>query len=92
VEAQVFVWRGVIGESRGVEWELGDAILEVYEGGDAEMDVVDCWGGVEDVGSGGESEGEWDLGDLTLDGKSDWAGAVVWHRQGREIDVRKVDW
>jgi hypothetical protein len=92
VEAQVFVWRGSKGELGTVRWELGDAISGVYEGGHVEMNVVDYWGGVEDVGSGGEDEGEWEVGDLTLDGKSEWAGAVVWCGSWRQIDMERVEW
>jgi len=91
VEAQVFVWReGARVESGKVGWELGEAISGAYEVDDGEMEVVDCWGGVND--GVGEDEGEWEVGDLTLDGKSEWAGAVVWGRSGREVDVKDVEW
>lgn len=91
VEAQVFVWRAVKGEeSCGVKWELGAAISGAYEGGDGEIEVVEVWGGGEDAV--GESEGEWEVGDLRLDGKSEWAGAVVWCGIGREVDVRRIEW
>ena len=65
---RVFVSRGGIVESGMVEWELGKAISGAYEvDDDGEMEVVERWGGVEDVVS--EDEGEWEVGDLTLDGK-----------------------
>lgn len=61
VEAQVFVSRGGSAECGMVEWELGQAISGAYEvGDDGEMEVVKCWGGVEDVVS--EDEGEWGVG------------------------------
>ena len=91
VEAQVFVSRGGIAESGMVEWELGKAISGAYEvDDDGEMEVVECWGGVEDDSS--EDEGEWEVGDLTLDGKNEWAGDVVWCGGGREIDLRMIEW
>ena len=92
VEAQVFVSRGGKGERGMVKWELGEAISGAYEVGDGEMEVVDCWSAVEDVVSGDESE--WETGDLTLDGKSEWAGAVVWggSGSGKEVDLRKIEW
>lgn len=91
VEAQVFVSRGGTAESGMVEWELGEAISGAYEvDGEGEMEVVECWGGVEDVVS--EDESEWEMGSLTLDGKSEWAGDVVWCRSGREVDLRMIEW
>lgn len=91
VEAQVFVSRRGKAESGMVEWELGEAISGAYEvDDDGEMEVVECWGGVEDVGS--EDEGEWEVGDLTLDGKNEWAGDVVWCGSGREVDFKTVEW
>lgn len=90
MEAQVFVSRGVKAESGAVQWALGKAISGGYEVDDGEMEVVDCWGGVEDVI--GEDEGEWEMGELTLDGKSEWAGAVVWCGDGREVDVNNIEW
>ena len=90
MEAQVFVSRGGKAESSIVEWRLGEAISGAYEVDDGEMDVVDCWGGVEDVIS--EDEGEWEVGNLTLDGKSEWAGDVVWCGSGREVDVKSIEW
>ncbi|KAM0700845.1 hypothetical protein Q7P35_012567 [Cladosporium inversicolor] len=92
VEAQVFVWR--VGMEEGgatVEWELGEAISGAYEGDGGEMGVVSCWGGKESVVVGSsEGEGEWEVGDLTLDGKSEWAGEVVWG--GRDVDGRVIEW
>lgn len=91
LEAQVFVSRGGKAESGMVEWELGEAISGAYEvDGGGEMEVVECWGRVEDVVS--EDEGEWEVGDLTLDGKSEWAGDVVWCGHGREVDLRRIEW
>ena len=93
VEAQVFVWRGGVEEESGMtgEWKLGEALSGAYEvDGEGEMEVVECWGGVEDVVS--EDESEWEMGSLTLDGKSEWAGDVVWCRSGREVDLRMIEW
>lgn len=90
VEAQVFVSRGGSGEVGTPEWELGQAISGAYDVDDGNIEVVDCWDGVEDVIS--EDEGEWEAGDLTLDGKSEWAGDVVWCGSGREFDVKNVEW
>ena len=90
VEAQVFVWRGARGEeSSVVKWELGAAISGAYDSGDGEIEVVEGWDAGENVG---ESEGEWEVGDLRLDGKSEWAGDVVWCGIGREVDVRRIEW
>ena len=90
VEAQVFVWRGARGEeSSVVKWELGAAISGAYDSGDGEIEVVEGWDAGENVG---ESEGEWEVGDLRLDGQSEWAGDVVWCGSGREVDVRRVEW
>lgn len=97
VEAQVFLWRGGKGESSGEGWELGEAIRGAYEDGDGEMEVVECWDGVESESEAGEEGtpsvgGEWEVGDLRLDGRSEWAGDVVWCASGREVDVRRVEW
>ena len=91
VEAQVFISRGGKGEVGTLGWELGEAISGAYDvDDDGEIEVVDRWGGDEGVAS--EDEGEWEAGDLTLDGKSEWAGDVVWCRSGREVDVENVEW
>jgi hypothetical protein len=90
VEAQVFVWRGGRGESATVEWELGEAISGAYEVDDGKMEVVDCWGAVDHGVS--EDEGDWETASLTLDGKSDWTGPVVWGGGGREIDMKRIEW
>jgi hypothetical protein len=90
VEAQVFVSRAGKGEGGMWKWELGEAIAGAYEVGDGGIEVVECWGAMEDGGS--EDEGEWEVGDLTLDGKSEWAGAVVWCGRGREVDVKNIEW
>ena len=101
VEAQVFVSRGGKGEGESeseggmMGWELGRAIEGVYEvDGGGEMEVVDstAWGAVEEEDGGSGEESEWEMGDLTLDGE--WAGEVVWGGSwnGREVDLRKIEW
>jgi hypothetical protein len=90
-EAQVFVWRGAKGELGTMPWELGEAMLGAYESGDRGMEVVECWGGIEDA-VGDEDVGEWEVGDLTLDGKSEWAGAVEWCRREGVLDAREIEW
>ena len=90
MEAQVFVSRGGKGERGMVNWELGEAILGAHEIDDGEMEVVDSWGKVEEVIS--EDEGEWEIGDLTLDGKREWAGDVLWGWNRREVDAKNIEW
>jgi hypothetical protein len=69
LEARVFVWRGAV-EGNGQSWELGEAIAGLYDGGDrGEVEVKENVGVVKDeVG-----EEEVGLGDLRLDGDSEWA-------------------
>ena len=59
-------------------------VLEETRDIDADSD------GSEDDSS--EDEGEWEMGSLTLDGKSEWAGDVVWCGHGREADLRRIEW
>jgi hypothetical protein len=90
VEAQVFVWRGAKGESSGV-WSLGEAIEGIYGSGPGEIDVVENWGRVDGELDGRSSgEGVWEVGDLRLDGRSEWAGPVSW--RGREVETGDVAW
>lgn len=90
MEAQVFVSRGGKGQCGLVEWGLGKAISGAHEVDGGEMEVVDCWGAMDHGVS--EDEGEWETASLTLDGESEWAGAVVWGGSGREVDVRNMEW
>jgi hypothetical protein len=88
VEAQVFVWRGGRGEHSGT-WNLGDAIEGVYGSGDGEIDVVENLGRDDgEVEEGSSSEGEWELDDLLMDGRSEWAAPISW--RGREVETRRV--
>lgn len=90
VEAQVFVRRNVQHES-GAEWKLDEALSGMYDEESSEIQVVKGLGGYvvrDDEASSVDSD--FGLEDLRLDGRSDWAGPIVW--SGKEVDHESVEW
>jgi hypothetical protein len=85
VEAQVFVWRGST-EGNEPSWELGEAISGSYDGGDREVKLDDMRGGKKS-----EVWEEAELGNLVLDGDSEWAQPGVFG-SGSDIDPFAVEW
>lgn len=91
MDAQVFVGRGVQ-DGRAAEWKLNEALRGAYDRdiGNGEIRAVKGLDGyvIEDDESDGE--GDLEVGDLRLDGRSDWAGPIVW--SGNEVDDETVEW
>lgn len=92
VEAQVFAGRGVQ-DGTAAEWKLNEALRGAYDHdtGTGQIRAVKGLDGYV-IGDDEESSGEGDLevGDLRLDGRSDWAGPIVW--SGNEVDDKTVEW
>jgi hypothetical protein len=87
VEAQVFVWKGVV-EGNEQNWELGEAVSGSYDSGDRELDI-DSMGGREKSDSEVGEEAE--SGNLRLDGNGGWDQPPVFG-DGKVIDQFAVQW
>jgi hypothetical protein len=88
LEAQVYVWKGDI-EGNEQSWELGEAIEGSYDGGDRELKIEDM---SLNGGKNGEIGEEAELGNLLLDGDSEWAQPGVFGGGGGDIDPSSVEW
>jgi hypothetical protein len=88
LEAQVYVWKGDVVEGNERSWELGEAIKGSYDVGDRELKIEDM---SLSGGKTGEVGEEAEMGNLLLDGDSEWAQPGVFGRGG-DIDASAVEW
>lgn len=90
VKAQVFVWKGFV-EGNERNWELGEAISGACGSADDGEVEVEEMGGDGDGERSEVREEEAELGNLRLDGDSEWARPGVFG-EGREVDSHAVEW
>jgi len=86
LEAQAFVWKAFV-EGNERNWELGEAIAGAYESGDMEVEVEEIAGDADRSEVGEEAE----LGNLRLDGDSEWARPGVFGK-GKSVESPAVEW